>query len=57
MKHLEFKTLLLAGAALVAVTCSSDEATSASQQLTCPLEIPCFHDSTSKYVLYGDAYL
>ena len=57
MKHLEFKSLLLAGAALAAVTCSSDEATSASQQLTCPLEIPCFHDSTSQYVLYGDAYL
>ena len=57
MKHLEFKSLLLAGAALAAITCSSDEATSASQQLTCPLEIPCFHDSTSQYVLYGDAYL
>ena len=57
MKHLEFKSLLLIGSTLLAFACSSDEATSASQQLTCPLEIPCFHDSTSQYVLYGDAYL
>ena len=58
MKHLEFKSLLLTGVTLLSFACTSDESTSAPEPLTCPIaELSCFHDSSSKYVVYGDAYL
>ena len=58
MKHLEFKSLLLTGVTLLSFACTSDESTSAPEPLICPIaELSCFHDSSSKYVVYGDAYL
>ena len=61
MNRDKLKVFLLLGAALfvlLAPGCTSDEAATAPPTLSCPIvELACFYDSTSTYVLYGDAYV
>ncbi|WP_295682555.1 glycosyl hydrolase family 5 [uncultured Fibrobacter sp.] len=61
MNRNKLKVFLLLGAALfvlLAPGCTSDEAATAPPTLSCPIvELACFYDSTSTYVLYGDAYV